>query len=59
MPEYRFYRVDQHGQSWGAPELAECIGDEEAIAHARKILTGYVIEVRQADRAVTRVEPGI
>jgi hypothetical protein len=57
VPGYRFYRIDQHGQSWGSPEIADCTGDAEAIAHAKQILTGYVIEVRQADRVVTRVEP--
>jgi hypothetical protein len=54
---YCFYRIDQHGHSWGAPEIADCPGDAEAIAYAKQILTGYVIEVRQADRVVTRIEP--
>ncbi len=57
VPGYYFYRIDQHGHSWGTPEIADCPGDAEAIAHAKQILTGYVIEVRQADRVVTRVKP--
>jgi hypothetical protein len=56
---YHFYRTDQQGHSWGAPEIADCRGDAEAIAHAKQILTGYIIEVRQADRVVMRVEPGV
>jgi hypothetical protein len=27
------------------PEVADCPGGDEAIAHAKQILTGYVIEV--------------
>ena len=58
-PGYHFYRIDQRGRSWGAPEIADCRSDVEAIAHARQILTGYVIEVRQGLRTVMRVEPEI
>jgi hypothetical protein len=41
MPEYRFYRVDQYGHRFETPEVADCPGDDEAIAHAKQILTGY------------------
>jgi hypothetical protein len=58
-PGYHFYRIDQQGHSWGAPEIADCRSDVEAIAHAKQILTGYIIEVRQADRIVMRVEPRV
>jgi hypothetical protein len=47
IPEYRFYSVDEHGYLLPHPEVADCSGDDEAIAHAKQILTGYVIEVRQ------------
>jgi hypothetical protein len=59
MPEYRFYRVDQYGHRFETPEVADCPGDDEAIAHAKQILTGYFIDVWQADRKVKRVEPEI
>jgi hypothetical protein len=58
-PGYHFYRIDQQGHSWGAPEIADCRSDAGAIAHAKQILTGYVIEVRQGLRTVMRVEPEI
>ena len=56
---YCFYRIDQHGRSWGSPEIADCPGDADAIAYAKQILTGYFIDVWQADRKVKRVEPEI
>jgi hypothetical protein len=59
MAGYHFYRVDRHGHSWVSPEFRDCAGDEEAVAHAKQIITGYVIEVRQADRVVARVEPEV
>ena len=59
MPEYRFYRTDRQGRRYGPPEVADCAGDDEAVEHARRILTGFVIEVCQADRTVKRVEPPI
>ncbi len=59
MPEYSFYRVDEHYHRLGPPEVADCASDDEAIAHAKQILTGFVIEVWQAVRLVKRVEPEI
>jgi hypothetical protein len=59
MPKYSFYRVDKYGRSWGLPEIVECKNDEMAVAHAKKILTGYIIEVRQSDRVLTRVDPEV
>jgi hypothetical protein len=59
MPEYRFYRVDEHGYLLPHPEVADCPDDDEAVAHAKQMLTGYVIEVRQGLRLVKRVEPDI
>jgi hypothetical protein len=57
MTEYCFYRVDRHGRRLGPPEAADCPSDDEAVVHAKQILTGYIIEVCQADRIVKRVEP--
>jgi hypothetical protein len=45
MPEYRFYRIDRRGHRLGPPEVADCANDDEAVAHAKRILTGYVLEV--------------
>ncbi len=59
MPEYRFYRIDRRGHRLGPPEVADCTNDDEAVAHAKRILTGYVLEVCQADRMVRHVEPEI
>jgi hypothetical protein len=59
MPEYRFYRIDRRGHRLGPPEVADRANDDEAVAHAKRILTGYVLEVCQADRMVKHVEPEI
>ena len=59
MPEYRFYRIDRRRHRLGPPEVADCANDDEAVAHAKQILTGYVLEVCQADRMVKHVEPEI
>ena len=59
MPEYHFYRIDQRGSRLGPPEVADCANDDEAVTHAKRILTGYVLEVCQADRMVKHVEPKI
>jgi hypothetical protein len=59
MPKYYFYRVDKHDRSWGPPEIMEYSRDEEAVAYAKQILAGYLIEVRQSDRVVTRIEPEV
>jgi hypothetical protein len=59
MPKYHFYRIDQYGRSWGLPEIVQCANDEMAVAHAKKILTGYMIEVRQSDRVLTRIDPEV
>ena len=59
VPEYRFYRIDRRGHRLGPPEVADCANDDEAAAHAKRILTGYVLEVCQADRMVKHVEPEI
>ena len=59
MPEYCFYRVDRRSHRLGSPEVADCANDDEAVAHAKRILTGYVLEVCQADRMVKHVEPEI
>jgi hypothetical protein len=58
-PKYHFYRVNQAGRRVGTPEVADCPNDDDAIMRARQILTGYVIEVCQADRIVRRVPPEI
>ncbi len=52
MPEYRFYRIDRRGHRLGPPEVADCANDDEAVAYAKRVLTGYVLEVCQADRMV-------
>jgi hypothetical protein len=59
LPEYQFYRVDEHCYLLPYPEVADRPEDNEAVAHAKQILTGYVIEVRQGIRIVMRIEPEI
>ncbi|MGA2818763.1 MAG: hypothetical protein ABSE67_21220 [Xanthobacteraceae bacterium] len=59
VPKYSFYRVDKYGRSWGLPEIVECKNDEVAVSHAKRILTGYAIEVRQSDRVLMRIEPEV
>jgi len=51
--------VDRHGHRLGPPEVAKYSSDDMAIAHAKQMLTGYIIEVCEADLIVQRVESEI
>jgi hypothetical protein len=53
---YRFYFL-RNGRIWAPPHHLECTSDGEAIAHARTLGDGQVIEVWDRGRLVACVDP--
>ena len=56
MPDYRMYRIDDHGHINGLAAELICDTDEQAIEQARQFVDGAEIEVWNRGRFVKRLE---
>ncbi len=54
LPAFTF---SGNGRIWAPPQHLECAGDGEAVAYARTLGDGQVIEVWESGRLVASVDP--
>ena len=55
MPTYRIYIVGSDGGFLGAPEVVECVGDNDAVGTAVRIASGLGAEIWDQKRFVAQV----
>jgi hypothetical protein len=54
---YRVYKLGTDGHISEPPEVLECADDDTAVAQAKQLLNGSVIEVWNEARVVARLDP--
>ena len=54
MRQYSVNFIDPTGHASHPPEMIECVNDDEAVQHARRIIDSNDIEVWDGDRFITR-----
>ncbi len=57
MERYRVYVMDSEGHINDPPEVIDCPDDEAAVARARQMLDGRVIEVWHGARRIVSLGP--
>jgi len=56
MPHYRVYTITADNRISGPPATINCDNDGKAIATARSLMIGSVVELWERDRCVARLE---
>jgi len=59
MQEYKIYSLADDDRIRTAPMVVNCADDKEALAYAKRLLDGRVLEVWQSARMVSRLEPTV